>query len=224
MGLKVYFSNNKINNKERLIKFSFSSVSAEGALKNLETEIPYWNFEDIKKQAKRLWNDQLGRIAVKGDSEEQKIIFYTALYHSLLLPYVASDVDGKYRGFDGRTHQADYYNFYSVFSAWDTFRTLHPLLCLLVPSRQRDMIHSLLDIYDQRGRLPSRPMTGNHTIPIIVDSYFKNIRDFDVPKAYKAMKESLMDAPFAHEDMQEYIDTGYVPADVPWSMHTTTGR
>jgi len=220
-GLNVILLKSRDIDEVNLLKFSFSRVDTEGALKNLNTEIPHWNFDAIKEQAKELWCKQLRKIEISGGSENQKTIFYTALYHSFLLPYVVSDVDGKYRGSDGQIHIAKDYNYYTVFSPWDTFRTLHPLLCLIAPSVQRDMIRSLLNIYEQKGRLPTGPMTGNHAIPIIVDSYFKNIRDFDVSKAYDAMKKSLMQAPYAHADMQEYVESGYVPAENPESVTRT---
>lgn len=202
-----------------LVKFAFSQVSMDGARLNLQAELDHWDFTKTRQQAFTLWNNLLSRVMVQGGPDDGKTIFYTALYHSLLLPYINSDVDGKYRGADGEIRQLQDGHNYSVFSPWDTFRSLHPLLTLLAPSVQAEMIQSLLRIYDERGALPSRPMTGNHSIPIIVDSYFKGLSGFDLEKAYKAMRLRLIDKPYP--DMQAYDNLGYVPAEIPESVTRT---
>jgi len=220
-GVNIMFPQEGASNSEILAKFGFSTVSVEGAQTNLNKEIPGWNFDQVKKQARDSWNEHLSKIEVSGGTENQKSIFYTALYHSLLLPHIYSDVDGRYTGTDGKIHKAEDFNYYQKFSPWDTFRSLHPLLSLIEPKRQRAMVRSLLKIYEQSGWLPARPMTGNHAIPIITDSYFKGIRDFDINVAYEAMKKSILAAPFIYKDMENYLELGYVPAELPESVSRT---
>ncbi|NQU80483.1 MAG: glycoside hydrolase family 92 protein, partial [Bacteroidetes bacterium] len=149
---------------------------------------------------------------------ENMKIFYSALYHSLLIPWVISDFEGYYKGIDGIIHKAKGENQYGVFSPWDSFRSLHPLLCLLTPDRQNDMILSMLDIYEQSGQLPKGPMTGNHIIPIIVDSYLKGITNFDKTLAYEAMNKALISKPFYRK---LYDQHGYIPFSYPESVTRT---
>ena len=203
-----------------LLKLSTSSVSVENAIKNLEAEIPVWDFDALKISTQSLWKKKLSTIDVKDSSEKNKIKLYTALYHSLLVPWVISDVDRSYRRGD-EVHKARGKNQYDPFSPWDTFRSLHPLLCIVAPDEQNDIIKSMLDLYRQRGRLPNAPMTGYHSIPIIVDSYFKGCKDFDIDLAYKAMRRSLMESPWRYDDMPAYISNGYVPAGYQESVTRT---
>ena len=200
-------------NEVILAKVGISSVSTDGARKNLKAEIPDWDFDRVRTEAEESWNKMLKRIEIEGPTEDQKVIFYTALYHTLLLPYIFTDVNGEYKGLDGKVHIAEDYTYYYGFSPWDTFRSQHPLLTLLEPAKERDMIRSLIDMYEQSGRLPTGPMTGNHAIPIIVDSYVKGITDFDFNKAYEAMRKSIMEPPFGRRDIAVYLELGYVPAE-----------
>ena len=200
-------------NEVILVKVGISSVSTDGARKNLEAEIPDWDFDRVKSEARESWNKVLKRIEVEGPTDDQKVIFYTALYHTLLLPYIFTDANREYKGLDGKVHIAEEYTYYYRFSPWDTFRSQHPLLTLLEPAKERDMIRSLINMYKQSGWLPTGPMTGNHAIPIIVDSYVKGITDFDVNKAYEAMRKSIMNPPFGRRDIVVYLELGYVPAE-----------
>jgi predicted alpha-1,2-mannosidase len=168
-------------------------------------------FYAICKQTALAWQKKLSAIDVTDDNRQNKIVFYTALYHSLLLPWVIDDADGRYKGADGAIHTRNGANQYGAFSPWDTFRTLHPLLTLIYPDQQNDIILSMLDFYRQSGYLPVESMTGNHSVPIIVDSYFKGITGFDKALAFKAMKKSLVDGPFIQKDMQVYQSNGYIP-------------
>jgi putative alpha-1,2-mannosidase len=205
-GISIHYST---KNKENiLLKIGFSTNSVDGAQKNLETEIPDWNFNLIKNKARECWNSQLERIEVFSNSEEKKEIFYTALYHSLLDPHILSDA-------------CEENNYYSELSPWDTFRSKHPLLVLLEPEKQRDMIHSAIKRYEQTGWLPVGPMTGNHNIPVIIDSYVKGITDFDINKAYEAMRKSLFQPPFARRDLSTYLQHQYVPAEGSYSVTKT---
>ncbi|MDR1336397.1 MAG: GH92 family glycosyl hydrolase [Tannerella sp.] len=199
------------------VKVGISAVSVENALLNLETEIPGWDFDRVLSATQSAWEQELSKIQVKAPARE-RTVFYTALYHSLLVPYIYSDVNGEYRGFDGRTHVADSSGQYTVLSLWDTFRAEHPLLTLLAPDRVSGIIRSMLAQYDQYGLLPVWPlwssetncMIGYHAVPVIVDAYFKGIRDFDVEKAYRAMKTSAMQDGFGIKQLKAH---GYIPFD-----------
>jgi len=214
------------NNVEKrsvlLMKVGVSNVSIEAARDNLLTENPGWSFEEIKEVTGKKWARLLGRVEVEGGSTEQQQIFYTALYHAFLVPHVWSDVSGQYRGWDKRVHRCDPgRQVYNRFSPWDTFRTKDPLLYLIDPQTQEDIIYSLLLAYDQCGWLPTGPMTGNHAVAIIVDAYLKGITGFDQEKAYEAMRKSLMEPPFGRRDIAEYLKYGYVPAEKNASVTKT---
>lgn len=197
-NIKAVLSFATSDNEQVLAKVGISSVDCEGARNNLETEIPDWDFEKVRNDARDTWNNELSKIKVEGGSEDQKTIFYTALYHSFISPNIFSDADGRYFGMDHKIHQSDEMVNYTVFSLWDTFRAAHPLLTLVNPARDAEMIRSLLRKYDEGGLLPmwdlasnyTGTMIGNHAIPVIVDAYMKGIRDFDVEKAYQAMIKS----------------------------------
>jgi putative alpha-1,2-mannosidase len=193
------------------LKISSSTVSFAAAQNNIDKEISQLTFEELKKRTRGEWQTQLSIIDIKDPSEKNKMVFYTALYHSLLLPWVVSDVDGSYQGADGKIYQTSGKQEYGGFSPWDTFRSLHPLLTLLYPKKQQDVILSMLDCYKQTGHLPTESMTGNHAVPILVDAYLKGIIGYDRDLAYKAMKKSIMDTPFVKNDMETYHKMGYVP-------------
>jgi predicted alpha-1,2-mannosidase len=209
-----------------VVTVGISGTSIEGARRNLEAECPHFNFERIKGQAQTKWALQLNKIAVEGGSDDQKTIFYTALYHTMLAPNLWSDVDGQYRGRDNQLHQADpdpskeavRHDVYTVFSLWDTHRALHPLLNILEPERTRDFVHTFLLQYQQGGLLPvwelaaneTDCMIGNHAIPVILDAYRKGIRGFDARLALEAMIKSVESDRYG---LQWYRQLGYVPAD-----------
>ncbi len=198
---------------------SVSTVGVVSAEKNLQME--EGGFDSVKDRTQAEWRKQLSAITVEDDRPEAKTIFYTALYHSLLLPWIISDVEGHYRGRDRQIHTATGKNEYGGFSPWDTFRSLHPLLALLYPDRQQDMVLSMLDVYRQTGYLPTDPMTGNHAVPIIVDSWMKGIRGFDPATAYEAMSKGIDKAPYRPADRQIYRQLGYVPLSYPESVTRT---
>lgn len=143
------FTFDKTENNNLLVKLSSSSVSFQNAKANLDAEIPEWDFDSLKVETQNAWEKELSVIEIHDSSVSNKTKFYTALYHSLLIPWIISDVDGAYLGHDGKIHQANGDNQYVPFSPWDTFRSLHPLLCIIEPNRQNDMIISMLDIYRQ---------------------------------------------------------------------------
>lgn len=161
-----------------LLNVSASTVSKESAERNIAVELKP-GFDKIKEETYAKWEKALSVITVTDTSATNKTIFYTALYHSLLMPWIISDVDGVYRGADKQVHVVKDRVEYGGFSPWDTFRSLHPLLCLLFPDKQSEMVLSMLDIYQQTGFLPIETMTGNHAVPIIVDSYLKGVPGID---------------------------------------------
>lgn len=233
-NIKALLSFPTAGNGQVLVKVGISSVDAGGAKNNVDTEIPGWDFDGTVRKAKEIWNTELDKIKIEGGSGDQKTIFYTALYHSMISPNIFSDADGRYFGMDHRIHKSDNSLNYTVFSLWDTFRAEHPLLTLINPSRDAEMIRSLLRKYDEGGLLPmwdlasnyTGTMIGYHAIPVIVDAYVKGIRDFDAEKAFEAMvKSSNFDTvsfKVANRDimmslmpMSKYYNTaiGYAPCD-----------
>jgi putative alpha-1,2-mannosidase len=203
-----------------VLAVSVSPVGIPGAERNLQAE-EQRGFDQVREKTRDQWRKVLSVITVEDDKETDKKIFYTALYHSLLLPWILSDVEGNYRGGDGRIHKASGRNEYGGFSPWDSFRSLHPLLTLLFPDRQRDMILSMLDVYRQTGHLPSDPMTGNHAVPIIVDACLKGIRGFDTALVWQALKKGVVDTPYLQPDRAMYGRLGYIPFTDPESVTRT---
>lgn len=211
-----YFDNSDSN--ELLQKVAISAVSMENALENLQAEVPHWDFETVRNQAEDIWEEQLQKIQVQTDDEAKLRTFYTALYHATLAPTLFMDVNGEYRGPDNDVHTADGYEHYTIFSLWDTYRAEHPLLTFIEPDRVNDMIRTMLNYYDQNGFLPiwdlhgyeTGTMIGYHSVPVIADAYFKGIRDYDVEKAFEAMKKSSVEQ---NEEIRRYSELGYVPSD-----------
>ncbi len=205
-----------------LVKVGISAVDEAGALKNLDTEIKEFDFKETKKLAKDEWNKELGKINVNGGITAQQIVFYTALYHTMISPNIFSDVDGRYLGMDKKIHTATGYDHYTVFSLWDTYRTLHPLFNLIDRKRTLDFIKTFLAQYEQGGLLPiwelaaneTFTMIGNHAIPVIVDAYAKGIKEFDTELAFKAMKESS-------DRNKNYLKNGLVLIDERESVSKT---
>ncbi|MBN1341002.1 MAG: GH92 family glycosyl hydrolase [Bacteroidales bacterium] len=209
----------KTGEKETLlVKVGISAVSMEGARNNLLAEIPGWDFEKVKKDARDAWNKELSKISVKGGTDALKTTFYTALYHSFLVPNLFMDVDGSYRGRDFQVHRTEGYNYHTVFSLWDTFRGEHPLFTITQQKRTIDFIKTMIAQYEQGGRLPvwelaaceTECMIGYHSVPVIVDAWMKGIRDFDAEKAFEAMKHS---AELDHFGLKSYKEFGYIPAE-----------
>ena len=206
------------------VRVGISYVSIEGARRNLEAECGKRSFDDALLGAQRSWRNALGRIRVEGGSDADRTIFYTALYHALLHPNIVSDVDTKYPKMESGSVGSGY-NRYTVFSLWDTYRNLHQLLTLVYPDRQSDMVRTMVDMSKEWGWLPRWELYGRETftmegdpaIPVIVDSYLKGIRDFDVEAAYAAMKRSATtpgkDNPI-RRDIDPYIERGYIPVGV----------
>lgn len=200
-GSKVAMSFSKqVKKGEKiLVKVSLSPTSYEGAKLN-GSEIKHWDFEKVHKDAIALWNKELSKIEVTSNDKDKLAIFYTALYHTMMQPNIAQDLDGKYRGRDNKIHVAEGFDYYTVFSLWDTFRAAHPLYTLIDKKRTADYINTFIKQYEQGGRLPvwelasneTDCMIGYHSVSVIADAMVKGIKGFDYEKAFEASKASAM--------------------------------
>lgn len=216
--VKSFFTFSTDKNESVLVRIGISSTSIEGAKKNLEKEIPDWNFEKIRISASDKWEKELSKIQVEGKKKDELITFYTALYHTMLAPNIFSDVDGGYTGMDKKIHYAKNFTMYTVFSLWDTFRALHPLLSIIDKKRTNDFINSMLAKYEESGLLPvwelasneTNCMIGYHAVPVIVDAFMKGIKNYDTLKIYQAMKTSAM---LNFRGLDYYRKIGFVPMD-----------
>ena len=205
------------------VSIGVSFVSIEHARLNLETEQPAGTtFDQIRAQARKKWNEDLSRILVEGGTEEQKGVFYTALYHTMIHPNILQDVNGQYPQMEGDKILTTDRNRYTVYSLWDTYRNFHQLMTLVYPERQMDMVRTMLDMYREHGWFPKWELYGRETltmegapsIPVIVDTWMKGLRDFDINLAYEGMyksattpgKDNLM-----RPDIDDYIAKGYCP-------------
>lgn len=205
------------------VSIGVSFVSIKNARLNLETEQPAGTtFDQIRAQARKKWNEDLSRILVEGGTEEQKGVFYTALYHTMIHPNILQDVNGQYPQMEGDKILTTDRNRYTVYSLWDTYRNFHQLMTLVYPERQMDMVRTMLDMYREHGWFPkwelygreTLTMEGDPSIPVIVDTWMKGLRDFDINLAYEGMyksattpgKDNLM-----RPDIDDYIAKGYCP-------------
>ncbi len=228
--VKTFFRFKTNENEQILLKVGISPVSIEGARKNLEAEIPHWNFEKVRADAKAEWNKELSKIEVSGGTEDQMTNFYTALYHTLVAPNIFNDVDGNYLGLDKKIHninespkdqkpktkdQNQKSENYTVFSLWDTFRAAHPLYTIIDERRTVDFINTFIRQYEQGGRLPvwelaaneTDTMIGYHAVSVIADAMAKGIKGFDYEKAFEAAKHS---AELDHFGLEAYKRRGYI--------------
>ncbi len=228
--IRAYFNFDTEAGEKIDIKFALSSVSTAGAMKNMEAEIPHWDFDKTKAETKQLWNNELSKIEVKTISEANKTTFYSALYHTNLSPIVYEDVDGQYRGLDQNIHTSDGFTNYTVFSLWDTYRALHPLFNITQPKRNNDMIKSMLAHQEQsvHHMLPiwshyaneNWCMIGYHATSVIADAMAKNVGDFDHKRALEASVQTANVRYF--DGIGDYIDYKYVPDDKSHSSVSKT--
>jgi predicted alpha-1,2-mannosidase len=217
-----------------LVRIGTSLISLEQAEENLRNEIPDWDFDKVADETKSAWNEQLGKIVVEGGDRDMKTVFYTGMYHAHLYPRVFSEGGRYYSAFDDQVHEGVAYNDYSL---WDTFRALHPLLLITAPERVGDMVTSLTQSYEEGGWLPKWPnptytgiMIGSHADSMIADAYVKGVRDFDLDRAYAAVRKNAFVAPDGDKEKRWkdrdpwtsvesrggqswYMELGYVPAD-----------
>lgn len=217
--VKAWITFSPLNNyDELLVRIGISAVSIEGARRNLDEENPGWDFDSVLDECRAAWTRELGKITISGGSRSDQTVFYTALYHAMLSPNLYMDVDGKYLGRDLQVHQTDSFDYYTVFSLWDTYRALHPLLTIIDQKRTNDFIRTFLRQYEEGGLLPvwelsaneTNCMIGYHAIPVIADAYQKGIRDYDATFALEAMKAS------ANQDqagLSFYRKHGFISSD-----------
>ncbi len=214
------FSFDEKESNELLVKVAISSVSEDGALANLKTADPFgWDFDRMHQATRENWNEELVKIKITTSDTDKKTIFYTSLYHSYLAPYRFSDVDGNYKGFNHTTEKAEGYTHYTLLSLWDTFRALNPLLAIMQPQVEEDIIHSMMAKYRQTGVLPYWEISGNeggsmigfHAAVLMAEAVFKKIGNYDLEEMYKALVNiSETD----REGLDYYRQFHFVPTDM----------
>lgn len=206
------------NNEPIIIKIGISAVDTAGAKRNMIEEIGGKSFEEVRKEADDAWEKELSKIIVEDDNEDQIITFYSALYHTMLAPNLYQDVDGRYRGMDLEIHKTTDFDYYTVFSLWDTYRAAHPLYTIIDQKRTNDFINTFTAKYDEGGIMPIWDLSGNytgcmigyHAVPVIADAYLKGIDGFDVPKAFEAIKHSALQDKLGLESLKKY---GFIPVE-----------
>lgn len=219
----AYLNFHTEENEQIEVQMGVSFVSIENARENLNAEQSGKTFDNILATARDSWNKDLSRILVEGGTEDEKTIFYTALYHTLIHPNILQDVNGQYPTLERyETRKIEQGNRYTVFSLWDTYRNVHQLLTLVYPEKQVDMVRSMIDMYDEHGWLPKWELYGRETytmegdpaIPVIVDTWLKGLRGYDIKKAYEAMYKSATtkgSENLLRPDNDDYMSRGYVP-------------
>ncbi|MBO5635551.1 MAG: GH92 family glycosyl hydrolase [Bacteroidales bacterium] len=202
-----------------MVKVAISPVSEENARKNLESEMPGWDFDAVKVAASSAWNKELSKVKVSSADKDARTVFYTALYHTMIEPSEFSDTDGSYRGADGEVHPSPGHVSYTTFSLWDTYRAEMPLMTILHPERDADMVNTMINICDEQGRLPvwhlmaneTDCMVGNPGIIAVADAVVKGISGVDKEEAWKALKTTAMGDDRGQDLRKEY---GFIPSDL----------
>ena len=205
------------NDEPLLVKVGISPVSEDNARANIAAELPAWDFRGTVAKANEAWNKELSKIVITTDDDAARRTFYTAMYHSMFAPSVFNDVNGDYRGADGKVYRGDFKN-YTTFSLWDTYRAAHPLMTIIHPEKQRDIAQTMLHIYEQQGKLPVWHLVGNETdcmvgnpgIPVLIDIALKGF-DVDKNKVLEAAKASAMRDERGMSLLKKY---GYLPCDL----------
>lgn len=195
-----YADYNTCKDEQIILKCGISFTSMNNAEQNLYSEMEGWDFDSVHDECMRMWNEQLSKIKVEGGTQDEKTVFYTALYHTLIDPRICSDVNGEYWGADNQVHKTDKFNKRTIFSGWDVFRSQMPLQTIINPEVVNDLINSLVEIGEQSGKeylerweilnAFSGCMLGNPAISVLCDAYSKGIRDYDVEKAYRYAKNT----------------------------------
>ena len=229
-NIRAYFNFDTAEDEKILVKMALSPVSMAGALKNMQTEVPHFDFGAVREQTRKKWNKELAKVKVKSMDADHKISFYTALYHTMLSPIIYEDVDGRYRGLDQNIHKSEGFTNYTIFSLWDTYRALHPLFNILQPERNNDMIKSMLAHHDQsvHHMLPiwshyaneNWCMIGYHATSVIADAIAKNTGDFDRQRALEAAINTARVDYF--DGLGEYMQYQYVPDNLSHSSVSKT--
>lgn len=228
--LRAYFNfSTKLDNKIK-IKFALSPVSMDGAMENMQAEVPGWNFQSVKKEGQLAWQKELSKIKIQTISDSDKVNFYTAMYHAFINPTIYMDIDGKYKGIDQKTHIAKGFTNYTTFSLWDTHRALHPLFTIIQPKRDNDMVQSMLAHFAQSPfqMLPvwssyaneNWCMTGYHAVSVIADAVIKGINTFDAKKALAACITTA-DNPI-YDNISAYRKYGFIPDENSENSVSTT--
>ena len=209
------------------VRVGMSYISVEQARRNLQREISDWSFYRARARARAAWNQALGKIAVKGGTEDERTIFYTALYRTLSRGTDITEEGQYYSGYDNKIHSTEGRHFYTADAFWDTYRSLHPVQLLLDPQGQMDLAWSLVQMYEQSGWMPNTPslrggqrgMIGHHATATIADTYMKGYRDFDVEKAYQGMKKNALESTMLRRRSgpatgldRVYMEKGFFPA------------
>ncbi|MBV7269730.1 GH92 family glycosyl hydrolase [Winogradskyella luteola] len=215
---KAIVTFNNPNNEPLLVKTGISAVDEKGAKDNMTAEIGTKTFNEVKTEAQNYWEKQLEKIVIESDDLDKKTNFYTALYHTMIAPNRYQDVDGRYRGMDLEIHQTQEFDYYTVFSLWDTYRAAHPLYTIIEQEKTNDFINTFLAKYDEGGIMPMWDLAGNytdcmigyHAVPVIADAYLKGIKDYDTEKAFEAMKHSATLNKFGLKAYKKY---GFIPVD-----------
>lgn len=229
---KVTFLDDKKEGKKVIAAFEFDETQGEtievivgispvdeaGAMHNWHLEIGGKSFDDLKKEAQQVWEQQLEKIVIESDNLDYKTNFYTALYHTMIAPNLYQDIDGRYRGMDLKIHETTDFEYYTVFSLWDTYRAAHPLYTIIEQNRTNDFINTFLAKYDEGGIMPiwdlsacyTGCMIGYHAVPVIADAYLKGIRKYDVKKAFEAMKHSATRDKLGLDSYKKY---GFIPVE-----------
>lgn len=228
--LRAHFDFDVKDGEQMMLKVAISPVSTEGALRNMKAEVPHWNFDKVKKDGQNQWNKMLGKIDIDPINENERINFYTSMYHAFLSPTVYGDVDGQYKGLDQNIHTAKGFTNYTTFSLWDTYRALHPLFTLINTKRNSDMVQSMLAHYRQSAHnmLPvwshyaneNWCMIGYHSVPVVADAVLKGHTNIDAAKALDACVTTARNRQY--EGLQWYMQMGYVPEDKSGSSVSKT--
>jgi len=217
-----------------LVKVGISYTSIENARRNLEEEIPDWSFDRVHMRARELWERELSRIRVSGGTPEQRVVFHTAVYHSLIHPNLFNDVSGDYRRMGDRgIGSVDGYERYTIYSLWDSFRTVHPLLSMVWPERQRDMTRTMVEMVRENGWLPkwelagmdANSMNGDPAAIVIADTWARGVHDFDLETAFVGMLRGATDTSLDNRvrpGLAPYIVHGYIPSN-HWTGHYVYG-
>jgi len=216
--LKLWFDFKTSEGEKIKIKMALSPVSMDGALNNMQAEIPGWDFDKVKNDGQALWEKELHKIVIEG-SDDDKVNFYTSMYHAMINPTIYMDEDGQYKGLDQNIHKADGFTNYTTFSLWDTHRALHPLFNIIEPDRNADMVKSMLAHYDQSPEhmLPvwsnsaneNWCMSGFHSVSVIADAVVKGNAPFDANKALDACIATATHRDYESDGL--FMDMGYIP-------------
>ncbi|GAA0724468.1 hypothetical protein GCM10009430_28880 [Aquimarina litoralis] len=215
---KVALEFDSKTSEELSIRIGISAVDEEGALQNLTTEVGNKTFDQIKQAANDSWEKELQKIVIESPNTDYKTNFYTSLYHTMIAPNLYQDVDGRYRGMDLNIHNTKDFEYYSVFSLWDTYRATHPLYTIIDQKRTNDYINTFLAKYDEGGIMPIWDLAGNythcmigyHAVPVIADAYLKGISNYDPEKALQAMKHSATQNKLG---LASYKSGGFIPVE-----------